>query len=298
MISVPFVNSNGSACYLLGMAAGVCIFFSFHDECGAQDSALADSLILHASFDATTTADKAKGDAQLYTAETLRREEVSAGIHTDAVELSDQSGRFGGCLVFKKKADPVVFYKGEDNVSWDESNFSGTYSFWLKLSPETDLPPGYVDPLQITDKKWNDASFFVDFTDKNPRDFRLGVFSDYAYWNPDDRKWDEVEEADRPLVTVKELPFSNDSWTHVAITFSNLNADADDARATLYLDGKQQGHITGKQRISWKPENVVIMLGINYVGGFDDLGIFDRALSAEEIVEVYELEDGLRSLVN
>ena len=44
----------------------------------------------------------------------------------------------------------------------------------LKLDPETDLEPGFCDPLQITDKAYNDSAVWVDFPkDDIPRHFRL-----------------------------------------------------------------------------------------------------------------------------
>ncbi|MEO1993827.1 MAG: LamG domain-containing protein, partial [Planctomycetaceae bacterium] len=213
-----------------------------------------------------------------------------------AVQLMAQDGRFGGALSFSKKSPKLVFYQGARNVAYAADRFQGTIAFWMRLDPESDLPPGYVDPLQITDKKWNDASFFVDFTKDNPRQFRLGVFSDYKFWNPNDRKWDAIPVADRPMVHVKKLPFTKQTWTHVAFTYDGFNRTAGAGTATLYLNGKPQGKISGKQRFTWSPDKVVMMLGINYVGGLDDLAVFDRSLSPEEIGRLWKLPRGVKSL--
>ena len=75
-------------------------------------------------------------------------------------------------------------------------DWSGTVSFWLRLDPDKDLEPGYADPIQITDKKWDDASFFVDFTkDDKPRHFRLGIYSDLKVWNPKGLNFDTMPTA-------------------------------------------------------------------------------------------------------
>ena len=104
-----------------------------------------------------------------------------------------EAGRYGGSMRFvDPKAKAVVLYKGENNVAYASDGWSGSVSIWLQLDPAKDLAPGYSDPIQITDKKWNDASLFLDFTKDNPRDFRLGVFSDLAFWNPDDTPWDKT----------------------------------------------------------------------------------------------------------
>ncbi len=258
---------------------------------------LAKSLIFHASFDDSADADNARGDRRIYTAASLKREKVTAGLPDEAARWDSRTGRYGGSLAFTKKSPQVVFFKGEANLPATKKGFSGTYSFWLKLDPEKDLPPGYVDPLQITDKKWNDASFFVDFTKDKPRTFRLGVFSNIDVWNPNGRKWEDISEQERPLVNVKQPPFSHSRWTHVGITFRDFNEARQDGVATLYLDGKSQGDIRRKQLFTWSPKRLAIMLGIGYVGGFDDLAIFDRALTASEIKQIFEAPNGIKSLV-
>ena len=39
-----------------------------------------------------------------------------------------------------------------------------------------------------------------------------------------------------------------------------------------------------------------VRLGVNYVGLFDELALFDRALTAEEVRTLYELPGGVASL--
>lgn len=251
-----------------------------------QQESLKESLRFLASFDRSVDADVARGNKQLMTAKSLRREEVSPGLIGDAVQWDKTGGRYGGCLSFKKKTDAIVFYHGANNMPSTDSEFAGTISFWLRLTPDEDLPPGYVDPLQITDKKWNDASIFVDFTEKNPRQFRLGVFSDFAYWNPDDRKWEKIPDDERPLVTLKEPTFSKDSWTHVAIAFEGFNRDEKPGRATLYVDGVSVGDLNRSQHFTWAPERLAIMLGIYYIGDLDEFAVFDRCLSAKQVAEL------------
>ncbi|MCA9189705.1 MAG: LamG-like jellyroll fold domain-containing protein [Pirellulaceae bacterium] len=261
-----------------------------------EPTELAKSLLFHASFDGSTDADFARGDRRLYTRATLDEKNEQIGMHSDAVALSPSTGRYGGALRFNKKSDPVILYHGEDNVPSLDHDSGGTISLWMKLDPDADLAPGYVDPLQITDKAWNDACLFVDFTDKVPRKFRLGVFSDYKFWNPNDRPWDDIPDAERPFVAVDKPPFSRERWTHVAITFENFNRVEQAADTTLYLDAKSQGTLRGPQRFTWDPKQVVIMLGIYYTGQLDDFAIFNRPLSTDEIGTLYELKSGVAQL--
>ena len=45
--------------------------------------------------------------------------------------------------------------------------------------------------------------------------------------------------------------------------------------------------------MTWTPEKAAIMLGIAYIGDFDELAIFNRALSDAELRQLYQLPEGL-----
>jgi len=259
----------------------------------APPESLSTSLIFHAPFDGGTDARKAD-DRTLYTAESMERKSAVAGNQRADVSIVSGAGRYGDALRFKDNSPQVIFYKGA-NAGFKEKDWSGTVSFWLKLDPDKDLKPGYCDPIQITDKTWNDAAFFVDFDKDLPRTFRLGVFSNYKFWNPKDTPWEQIAVADRPMVPVVKPPFTSSEWTHVAYTFENINSSTNtESTATLYLNGKSQGSLKAPLKFSWDPSKAAIMLGISYIGDFDDLAIFDRALTSEEIATVYQLPDGLK----
>ena len=111
-------------------------------------------------------------------------------------------------------------------------------SFSLSLDPETDLEPGFCDPIQITDAAYNDAAIWVDFTAESPRQFRLGVFGDLDAWNPDGLSPDEHPGFLDRLEIVDEPPFDSGRWTHVVITYSGLNQAG--GVANLYLDDEHR----------------------------------------------------------
>lgn len=261
------------------------------------DAALRQALTFHASFDNGTDADFALGDKKIYTAPSYKkRDEAKPGIGNPDVTVVPQAGRFGSALKFGKKNTHAIFYRAERNVSYSSRDWDGTVSFWLSLDPETDLEPGYCDPIQVTDEAYNDAALWVDFTKENPRQFRLGVFGDLSVWNPKNVPPDENPNFQKRLVTVNSPPFDRGEWTHVAITFSDLNS-SQGGSAKLYLNGEPSGK---SERISepftWDLAQAAIRLGLNYAGLYDEIAVFNRALSDQEIHTLYKLDKGVATL--
>jgi hypothetical protein len=270
--------------------------------CGtAEDDVLAsltEALTFHASFDNGPDADFALGDARLYTAPSYdEQDEAAAGIGSPEIEIVEGSGRFGNALDFKSKNTHAVFYRAEENVAFSDSDWSGTVSFWLSLEPGEDLEPGFCDPIQITDVAYNDAAIWVDFTSENPRQFRLGIFGDLAVWNPDNLSSSDYPFFLERLIAVDEPPFARGEWTHVAITFGGLRSEAGGS-ANLYLNGVPQPKTMDgiAEPFTWDISRAAIRLGVNYVGLYDELALFNRPLSAEEVSTLYELEEGVAAL--
>jgi hypothetical protein len=251
-------------------------------------SAQQSGLVFRASFDHGIDAEIAGGDPKLHwTSKIEVPPKVSeAGLPTNGVVTHEKSGGvIGGYLKFQRKAPEMVFFQGEGNMPYNKTNWSGTVSFWLKLTPDEDLAPGFTDPIQITDKAWNKSAFFVEFSkDEKPREFRLGVYADFEVWNPQNKKWEEIPQGEKPLAPVMRPPFTREEWTHVAFTFANFNSGKPDGVARLYLNGEEHALLKPRtQTFTWDYNKVMIMLGLSYVGGFDELAIYDRMLSRDEI---------------
>ena len=174
--------------------------------------ALKQALTFHASFDDGPDAAFAKGDRRIYTAPSYdEQDKALPGIGNPDVEIVE-GGRFGYALQFNKKNVHAIFYRGEDNVSFNEGNWTGSVSFWLNLNPDEDLEPGYCDPIQITDSAYNDSAVWVDFTrDDTPRHFRLGVFGDLKAWNPEELQPNDNPDFLNRLVVVSQHPSSEAS---------------------------------------------------------------------------------------
>lgn len=261
---------------------------------------LKDGLIFYAGFNTGPDAEIARGDKALYWAPSMKvPSEGKAGLPPEGVvTLARGEGKFGDCLKFERKAPQMVFYRAKENFPYDAEGMEGTVSFWLRLTPDEDLAPGFTDPIQITSKSWDDAAFFVEFSkDEMPREFRLGVYADKAVWNPQNRDWNSIPMVEKPLARVERPPFRRDRWTHVLFTFRNFNTRKPDGLARLYLNGKPRAELSPREHtFTWRDEDALIMLGLSYVGFFDELAIYDRVLELQEIEELHGLKEALGEL--
>ncbi|MEZ6133540.1 MAG: family 16 glycoside hydrolase [Pirellulaceae bacterium] len=247
------------------------------------------AMIMHASFDDTTDLNLFKKDGWIYTAPSTKRQDAKQGMHIPSVNIARGQGKYRDALQFKSKAEQVLFYQGTE-IGYRPENWSGSLSLWMKLDPNKDLAPGFCDPIQMTERGWNDGAFFIDFDKELPRAFRLGAFPDYKSWNPQDTNFDDIPVEQRPMVSVAQPPFSAEKWTHVCFTWDQVNA-ADEGRpatTTLYLDGQPQGSVVRPMRFTWEPKQAALMVGVYYVGLIDDLLVFDKPLTAEQVKLLFE----------
>jgi hypothetical protein len=292
---------NGTAA--AGVLAVVCLTAGAGARAGAdtQDQALRAALAFHAPFDGTLDAARAAGDPALYSAPTQKqRADATRGLpEGGAVRHAAGAGRFGDALQFTVKAPTFVFFKGDRNMPYETADWNGTVSFWLSADPGGELAPGFCDPVQITPRAWNDAAFFVEF-EKRPESipFRLGAYADAAVWNPQKRRFADIPAEERPLITVEKPPFARGRWTHVVFTFERFNTGRPDGVVRLYLDGTLQGTLSPRQQtFTWDPQTTAIALGLNYIGLLDELSIFNRAFSDDEVRALHALPAGVSALV-
>jgi hypothetical protein len=297
MTKLPFSKLAGA----LAIVTAAVLTSAFGARTAVDEAALRQALTFHASFDGSVDAVHATGDPKLYWAPSMKqRQEGKPGLPDDGgVVAAKGAGRFGDALRFTKKGQPLVFFRGDRNMPFQPANWNGTVSFWLSVDPQAELEPGFCDPVQITPRAWNDAAFFVEFEKgKESIPFRLGVYADLQVWNPEKRRFADIPASERPLVTVQDPPFRGGKWTHVAFAFQNFNTGKPDGVVRLYLDGKPHGELSPRlQTFTWDAEQNAIALGLSYIGLLDELSIFNRALSAEEIGTLHGLQKGVTPLL-
>ncbi|MBL9210247.1 MAG: hypothetical protein JNL92_07245 [Opitutaceae bacterium] len=284
---------------LLALIAG-CLLPAGIGAAPAPLNALRDALTLHASFDRDGNADFARGDRSIYTAaERNKRDNAQPGLPgPEDVRIAPGEGRFGAALEFRRKMKPQVFFRGGENIGYQTKNWNGSMSFWMRLDPDKDLEPGYCDPIQLVAQAWGEGNMFVEFSkDHTPRHFRFAIMAITKLWNPHNKKWEEMPDAERPMVPVLQPPFRRDRWTHVLVTFANVNSGEKNGRGTLYLDGKKVGSFDGwNNTFNWDVSKSALTLGLWYIGYLDDLAVFNRELTAAEVQAVYGLRGGISEL--
>ena len=264
-----------------------------------NEANLKESLTFYASFDNGIDADFSLGNKHMFTVPNRKaKDSAKIGLHKPDIKRQEGKGKFGHGLVFTKRSKGNIYYPSEKNIAYNKENWSGAISFWLSLDPNTDLKPGYCDPIQITDVSYNDAAIWVDFTKKNPRDFRLGVIGDRDVWNPNPEGPDNENPIfNKRLVRVQNPPFGNGKWTHILINFSNLNTN--NGKTSLYMDGELKGTRNSIDTpFTWELSKSNIYLGLGYIGFMDELSIFNKSLNDQEITTLYNLENGVHSILD
>lgn len=272
--------------------------FFFVGPQGAQSQnldPLKSALTLHASFDKGLDADFSRGDAVCYT---KQGQNLAPCVPNEEVKIATGEGRFGGAAWFTKKGTTRPQYSGANVVNYNDKNWSASASVWLRLNPDKDLEPGYCDPVQIIGDDNKKGYIFLEWSkDESPRYFRYAIRPLFHIWNPTNVQWADIPFEKRPMVQVDRAPFTREKWTHVAFTLENLNDKSKKPVGKLFMNGKKQGSIENWDlTFAWDPTKVALVLGASYVGYIDDFAAFNRALTDDEVKQIFELKNGISDL--
>ncbi len=257
-------------------------------------SELAKALTLHASFDKNLDADFSRGDKTCYVEQGKATQKA---LPTAEVQIDPKGGRFGGALHFTKKNPFRPAFKNAGVLDYNNKDWNASVSVWLRLDPDKDLEPGYCDPMQIVGNDGNKGFIFLEWSKDPPRLFRYAIRPLAHIWNPNNQPWDGIPADKRPMVQLEQAPFSRDAWTHVVFTLDHINNKQKSPTGKLYLNGEPKGSIDNWDlTLDWDPASVLLVLGASYVGHIDDLAVFNRPLSDDEVKQLYDLKQGASEL--
>jgi hypothetical protein len=282
--------------FLLAAMSGVHLMAQTDsDPLAGAHAELRGSLTFHASFDDGLAPDFSEPATQC---QIKQGAELVAFEGNEEALIAEGEGKFGAALHFPKKGVTRPQYADSGFLGYNETDWSGSVSAWLRISPDEDLEPGYCDPIQITGDDSKKGFIFLEWSrDERPRYFRYAIRPLFEIWNPNNEDWATMSDEKRPMVQLKQAPFSRERWTHVVFTFSHINHLKGEPSGQLYLDGERVGSINDwNLTFGWDPARVQLVLGASYVGYIDDLAVFNKALTGEQVQQIYQLPDGIRSL--
>jgi len=274
----------------------VCLLLS---DANADEKDIRKSVTFYASFDSGVKADVGGGqltpDTRVNHATEKGQYVVEKGIDEKVFTIAKAKGTSGGALdaVDVLAKNGRIFYPAKGNIAFKKDGWSGSVSMWCKTDPDKFLKTKFCDPIQITHKGSGNGGLWFDFNDAKPRDLRHGAFP----MVPEGQKGISEEDPKAPMVRVPGIGWKADDWHHVVLTFKNLDTGKPDAVTALYIDGKLIGEV--KERaiaMGWDIEKVGIYVSINYIGLLDELALFDKALTAEEVGLLHKKPDLLSSL--
>lgn len=270
---------------------------SFADE--ADEKAIRKAVTFYASFDDEVRGDFGGGQLTFDTRSNDPKEKgkfiFDKGFSDKAFRVAKDKGIAGGALeaVDTLPNNGRIFVPAKGNIAFKADGWSGSVAMWCKTDPDTMIKSRFCDPVQITQKGAGNGGLWFDFNDAKPRDLRHGAFP----MIPEGKKGIGEDDPNAPMVRVPKVGWKKDDWHHVVLTFENLDTGKENAVTSLYIDGKLIGQVKDRAiAMGWEIEKAGIYVAVGYIGLIDEFAVFDRALTAAEVIALQKKPDLLSAL--
>jgi hypothetical protein len=173
-----------------------------------------------------------------------------------------------------------IFFPLRGNLAFNPKGWGGAASVWCNTDPNLLLKTTFCDPIQLTQRGANNGGIWFDFNNARPRDLRYGAFPAV----PEGQKPIAEEDPEAPLVRVPQVDWQAGRWHHVVLTWRNFDTGRADAVSSLYIDGRRIGQIRERAiAMDWDVERAGIYTAVNYLGLLDELALFGRELTPDEV---------------
>jgi hypothetical protein len=281
--------------WTIAIAGGVLILAAMPVSAG-DDTSLKQAVTFYASFDESLMPDVGVGPIMTRSGDPKDPTKLTfaKGYDQDIYKIAKGKGVAGGCL----DASDVLpnrgrfYYPVKGNLAYKKGGWGGACSMWINMDPAA-LKLQFCDPVQITHKGANNGGIWFDFNDAKPRDLRMGVFPAVV----DGTVGAKESDADAPMVRVPKVAFKAGEWHHVVLSWSNFDTGKKDALATLYIDGKKIGDVKDRAiAMGWDIEKAGIYTAVGYTGLLDEMAMFSRGLTADEVTALHKTPGLLASL--
>lgn len=264
------------------------------NQTGSTDAAeLRQAVSFYASFDEAVRADVGGGQKTLDTRFNHPTQPgqfvFEKGFDAKVFRIAPGRGIQGGALeaVDVLPNNGRVFFPAQGNLAYDRNGWGGALSVWCKTDPNRLLKTTFCDPIQITQKGANNGGLWFDFNNARPRDLRHGAFPAV----PDGEKPIPEDHPQAPIVRVPQIDWRATDWHHVVLNWSDLDSGRP-AVSQLYIDGRRIGEIRDRPlAMKWDLERAGIYVAINYIGLLDELVLFRRTLTADEVQSLHRQPD-------
>lgn len=258
----------------------------------ADEAALRKAVALYASFDDVVRRDVGSGDllpgTRYVEGPDKKKFHFEKGFDARYFRIAKGKGISGGCLETPELPGNSgrVFFAAKDNVAFKkDAPWGGAFSVWVNIDPDKMLKTPFSDPVLITQKGLNNGSIWTHFNDARPRAFQAGTYPSI----PDGQKPIEEDDPMAPLTRLKEPRFQQGEWHHIVLTWDRFNSGKKDATHTLYIDGKKIGDLKDAEiAMDWDIDQTRIYFAVNFLGLLDELAVFDRPLTADEVALLHK----------
>jgi hypothetical protein len=149
----------------------------------ADEADVRKAVTFYASFDETVKGDVGGGDLNIGTRSPHPTEKgqfvFEKGIDATVLKIAKGKGVVGGAF----EATDVVpkngwmYFPVKGNLAFKKGGWSGSLSLWCNTDPTRLIKAKFCDPVQITQKGYDNGALWFDFNDAKPRDLRFGAFT-------------------------------------------------------------------------------------------------------------------------
>lgn len=265
----------------------------------AHEAALRQALTLYASFDDEVRMDRGRGDATPGTRSVdpadKKKFVFTRGFDPQCFRILKHKGIAGGCLqaVDLPSRSGRLFFPAKGNVAYQpHTAWGGAFSVWINTDPNQMLKTPFCDPVLITQKGFNNGSIWTHFNDAMPRALQSGTYPSI----PDSQEPLPEDAPSAPLTRLPNVRFKAGEWHHLVLSWNNLNSGKKDGTHTLWVDGEKVGTLKDYAiGMDWDIERSRIYFAVNLVGLLDELAVFSRPLTGEEVLLLYRRPGVLKS---
>lgn len=188
----------------------------------------------------------------------------------------------------KVRADKVLELSGNNPVEYHGPIVTTRNNTGFLFGGQTSLTLDCDEVLGLTDS-WSLELWAMMDSYYRPAYMKFVLSADAGFWmKTGDESTDEIiagfwDGSTSHTVTHSNEFLFDDRWHHFAMTY-------DSTTLRLYVDGELVETLTVSASIVF--DSSLITIGENFVGGLDDLAIYDYALSADRVISRYLIPRG------